>query len=366
MTRRAFVSHDWLGPVAAAVVALLGLLDRPGPGVTLVVIAVVTNFGWNALGRTLISTDRLKADRRTALLRWVFGGQIGSVVAFWALLVYAGHPLLGSTVLVAGTGLGALAWPWQWRLEQAAEDRQRPYDAQLSQQHLLAAGILLVLALGSAVALTGVASALLFALVVSSLVDAWNERRRPRMTAALSPDEVPTVEIVEDDPEDVVADVVAADVVAEAPADLWVAAPPAALENVGEPTMVVAMHELLEPLDLPSVPLLPAPSPEPYVLFADEVAEVTAAAEPVAEWAPEPVAEWAPEPAPEPVAEPLVEWVPEPAPEPAAEAPAVEEPVVQLPTQRQKAEHTHAAHRARPGGRRASRYSGRRVAVRRS
>ncbi len=345
MTRRAFVSHDWLGPIAAALVALLGLLDRPGPGVTLVVIAVVTNFGWNALGRTLISTDRLRAARRITLLRWVFAGQIGSVLAFWALLVYAGHPLLGSTVLVAGTGLGALAWPWVWRLEQAAEDRRRPYDAQLSQQHLLAAGILLVLALGSAVALTGVASALLFALVVSSLVDAWNERRRPRMTVAVSPDNVPTVEIVEDEPEDVEA---------EAHTELWVAAPPSALEDVGEPTREVAMHELLEPLDLPSVPLLPAPSPEPYVLFADEVAEVTAAAEPVVEWAPEPVVEWVPEPTPEPVAQ---------APVAAVEEPAVEEPVVQLPTQRQKSEHSH---RARPGGRRASRYSGRRVAARRS
>lgn len=193
MARGAFVSRDWVGPMLASLITLLALLGQPGEAGGLVVLAVATSFGWSAVARSMLASPRLGEGRRVGLLRRVCTGQMVCVLCFWALLMVLGHPWPGAAVLVVGGGLAMLTWPWPWRLAQAADDRGRARDPGLGHQHLMAAGILLVLAVGSAIALGVVASVLLVALLVSSLADVWDERRRPRTAATPAPQIDPTI-----------------------------------------------------------------------------------------------------------------------------------------------------------------------------
>lgn len=178
--REAFVGHDWVGPALATAVTLAGLLGQPAEASTLVLVGVAACFAWSAVARSLLATRRVDERRRAGLLRRTSLAQGASVLAIWAVLLWLGHVWPAVGVLVVGSGLAVLTWPWSWRLEQAADDRDRRYDATLWSQHLVAAAILLVLTIGSAVALGGVAWLMLLALVVSSVADAWDERRRPR------------------------------------------------------------------------------------------------------------------------------------------------------------------------------------------
>jgi hypothetical protein len=236
-----FVNRDWMGPAAAGVVVLTGLLSHPGQAASIIVVAVATCFWWSARGRWLTGRVGLSEQRRRSRLRHAFAGQAACVLAAWGALVLIDEVVAAGAVLLVGVCLSALAWPWPWRLDQAAEDRSRTHDPSLATQHLGAAGVLAALALGAVVALNAVAASMLTALVVGSLVDAWNERRRPHTAPP------PTADI--------------------APQVVEVAAPEPRLEQTVEYTPV------FEPLDIPVAPLRPTRDPDPsrYVLFADEV-----------------------------------------------------------------------------------------------
>jgi hypothetical protein len=240
--KNAFVSRDWMGPAAAGVVVLTGLLSHPDRAASIIIVTVATSFWWSARGRWLIGRVGLSEPKRRSRLRHAFAGQALCVLAAWGALVLIDEVVAAAAVLLVGVCLSALAWPWPWRLAQAAEDRKRAHDPSLAAQHLGAAGVLAALALGAVVALNAVAASMLAALVMSSLVEAWNERRRPHTVPRPRGDIAPQVVEVE--------------------------TPEPRLEQT------VDYIPEFEPLDLPVVPVRPTSSPEPsrYVLFADEVA----------------------------------------------------------------------------------------------
>jgi hypothetical protein len=195
-----YVSRAWLAGIPFAGWALIAALagDRAfpiHPGFFLflaMIVLLMCAHGW-AISRPDLTTADLRRQMRLIAVLLA-----GLSLASAAALLILGHTGTAALTAACGLLLGAVCWPSGWALRRRDKDLNRPYKGEFVALPLAAAIIATCGAAFMALDLAYLSPrqngandlsslALMLALATSSFIQAWDERRRPKPTAAPMP-----------------------------------------------------------------------------------------------------------------------------------------------------------------------------------